>query len=197
MSISSEIPQIVSLRKCVEQRFGKHLAVHADFVALVAEIEMVLRQHISESTLERVWRYSTRGYATVSLRTLDVLSHYAEGCSWQQFCARLAEDTRCDSEMFDSEVIIASNLKIGDRLRIGWLPDRVCTLRYIGNNRFEAENCENSKLRNGCTLLCPQFALGKPAIMNDLYHNGEHLAKTYIAGQQHGLTILTLIDSNK
>lgn len=69
MSIKSNIPQIALLRQCVEERFGKPLTVHADFVELVSQIEILLRQHISESTLERVWGYSTRGYDTVSLRT--------------------------------------------------------------------------------------------------------------------------------
>ncbi len=79
MSIRSDIPQIAALRQRVEERFEKRLAVHADFLALVAVIEMEQRQHISESTLERVWGYSTRGYKTVSLRTLDVLAKYATG----------------------------------------------------------------------------------------------------------------------
>ena len=59
MSIRRHIPQISALRKRVEKRYGKKLAVHADFLDLAAEIGMMLRLHISESTLERVWGYST------------------------------------------------------------------------------------------------------------------------------------------
>jgi hypothetical protein len=73
MGIKRNIPQIYALRQSVELRFGKKLAVHADFQSLVAEIEMEQRLHISETTIERVWGYSTRGYETVSLHTLDVL----------------------------------------------------------------------------------------------------------------------------
>ena len=38
---------------------------------------MALREHISPTTLERVWGYSTRHYDTVSRCTLDVLARYA------------------------------------------------------------------------------------------------------------------------
>ena len=78
MGIENNIPQIAALRQRVEQRFGNPLDVHSDFLQLVAEIEKELREHISESTLERVWGYSTRGYNSVSLRTLNVLAKYIQ-----------------------------------------------------------------------------------------------------------------------
>ena len=179
MSINSNIPQIAELRSRVEDRFGKRLAVHSDFVSLVAVIEMELRQHISESTLERVWGYSTRGYDTVSLRTLDVLSRYANGCDWRSFCELLAQEGVCESEFFDDEIINSFELEIGDRLRIGWFPDRLCELSYLGENCFVAEMCENSKLQVGDTFSCSQFILGNSA-----------RSQAYVVGRKNGLTIL-------
>ena len=81
MNFESNIPQIAVLRKRVEERFGKPLTIHNDFVMLVEDIEKCLREHISETTLERVWNYSTRGNNSVSLRTLDVLAKYCNDCS--------------------------------------------------------------------------------------------------------------------
>ena len=190
MSINSNIPQIAELRSRVEDRFGKRLSVHSDFVSLVAVIEMELRQHISESTLERVWGYSTRGYDTVSLRTLDVLSRYANGCDWRSFCELLAQEGVCESEFFDDEIIDSSELEIGDRLRIGWFPDRLCELSYLGENCFVAEMCENSKLQVGDTFSCSQFVLGKPLIMSDLRQGNSARSQTYVVGRKNGLTIL-------
>lgn len=190
MSINSNIPQIAELRSRVEDRFGKRLSVHSDFVSLVAVIEMELRQHISESTLERVWGYSTRGYDTVSLRTLDVLSRYANGCDWRSFCELLAQEGVCESEFFDDEIINSSELEIGDRLRIGWFPDRLCELSYLGENCFAAEMCENSKLQVGDTFSCSQFVLGKPLIMSDLRQGNSARSQTYVVGRKNGLTIL-------
>lgn len=191
MAIKSNTPQISTLRQRVEERFGKPLVVHADFLALVAVIEMEQRQHISESTLERVWGYSTRGYNTVSLRTLDVLSMYGAGCLWAKFCEEV--ETECESVLFNVESIIAAKLSVGNRLRIGWLPNRLCDIRYLGNNRFIAEHCENSKMRKGDTFSCLQFTLGKEAVLSDFRQAGSTLEQSYAIGQKNGLTVLAII----
>ncbi len=196
MSIRSDIPQIKLLRERVESRFGKRPAVHSDFLALVAVIEKEQRQHISESTLERVWGYSTRGYATVSLHTLDVLSHYAEGCSWNDFCNQRHAESGCESELFNAASISAEELAVGDRLQIGWLPDRLCTVRYLGENRFIAEECHNAKMQAGDRFSCLQFSLGKELIMSDVVpNNANALAapQTYLVGRHNGLTTLRLL----
>ncbi len=193
MVIKRNIPQISALRQHVERRFGKKLAVHADFQALTAAIEAALRLHISETTLERVWGYSTRGYDTVSLHTLDVLAAYAEGCSWEDFCKLLQEGTNCESDYFNTEHIDSRELTEGDRLRIGWLPDRICEIRYLGENRFQAERCENSKLQAGDTFSCLQFTLGHPLTMTDLCRNNSLIGPTYVVGQKNGLTTLVKI----
>lgn len=192
MSIRSDIPQIAALREQVESRFGKRLSVHADFMALVAEIEMVQRQHISETTLERVWGYSTRGYDRVSLRTLDVLSLYAQGVDWQQFCASLPQKWGQESEIYNVEQILSSQLTEGDRLEIGWLPDRLCVVRYMGANRFVAEHCENSKMQCGDSFSCLQFVLGKELVMSNFTSPVNPTAEplNYAVGSLNGLTTL-------
>ena len=190
MAIRRDIPQIAELRRRVEARFGKTLAVHADFLALVAVIEMELRQHISESTLERVWGYSTRGYDSVSLRTLDVLTHYAEGCDWLTFCRRLEREVPCESKYFNDQAIVSSSLEVGDRLRFGWMPDRVCVARYLGDGHFVAEVCENSKMQTSDTFFCSQFVLGEPLTMSDLRRGDSEECQAYVVGRINGLTLL-------
>lgn len=196
MAVKSNIPQISILRKRVEERFGKPLTVHADFLALVAVIEMEQRQHISESTLERVWGYSTRGYNTISLHTLDVLSQYAEGCYWEDFCCKLHDEFGCESDFFNTEHISTKDLTIGSRLLIGWPPDRLCEVRYLGDNRFVAERCENSKMQVGDTFSCLQFTLGKESVLTDLHQAGtpRNLLKSYCIGNKNGLTTLRPLD---
>lgn len=191
MSIKSNIPQIMALRGAVEERFGRSLNVHADFLELVSSIEDTLREHISESTLERVWGYSTRGYKSVSLRTLNVLSLYASGCEWHTFCNSLSEELGIDSEMFHENTILTSDLNAGDRLRIGWLPDRVCTLRYLGDSTFVAEECENSTMRAGDEFKCLLFRLGREACMTNFVHSQTGVCESiYVVGRRHGLTLL-------
>ena len=199
MRVRRDIPQIVALREQVESRFGKKLSVHADFLALVAVIEMEQRQHISESTLERVWGYSTRGYDTISLHTLDVLSQYVAGCYWGDFCHLLHTSSGCESELFDVEHILSSDLSIGDCICIGWLPDRLCEVRYLGSNRFVAERCENSKMQSGDTFSCLQFSLGKELMLNEFAtaSSSHKTTQTYLIGAQHGISTLRIKKSGK
>lgn len=196
MNFESNIPQIAVLRKRVEERFGKPLTIHNDFVMLVSDIELVLREHISETTLERVWNYSTRGNGTVSLRTLDVLAQYCADCLWFEFCKGLDDEQGIESEVFNVESIESCSLSSGMRLRIGWLPNRLCIIRYLGNNRFIAEHCENSTMRDGATFSCLQFSLGKEALLTDFKQNeSEASGNSYAIGLKNGLTTLKIISS--
>lgn len=193
MTIKSDIPQIYALREHVEKKLGKALNIHADFVELVTLIELELRQHISESTLERVWNYSTRGYDCVSLRTLNVLSQYAVGSDWKSFCSLLKIENNIESEVFNLETISTEDLNIDDRIRFGWLPDRICIARYLGDNRFIAEHCENSTIKDGDTFSCHNFILGKELQMNNFCQQTS-AGKIYIVGREHGLMTLQIIE---
>ena len=192
MTIKSDIPQICALRERVEKKIGKTLNTHSDFVELTSLIELELRQHISESTLERVWNYSTRGYATVSLRTLNVLSNFATENNWNFFCDLLNKENNIESQVFNLEVISTEDLCVGDRIRIGWLPNRLCIIRYLGENHFIAEECDNSTMKKGDTFVCHQFILGKELVMSDFRQNPNDNGKIYIVGKEHGITTLNL-----
>lgn len=194
MNIDSNIPEIAMLRNCVELRFGKPMCVHNDFIMLVADIENVLREHISESTLERVWNYSTRGNDTVSLRTLDVLAQYSSNCSWSEFCEGLKQERCIESEIFNVETVLSADLTVGDKLCIGWLPNRVCIVRYLGDNCYIAEECQNSTMQKGDTFLCLQFSLGKKAILSNFKKCGSDAkGVSYGIGINNGITTLKVV----
>lgn len=198
MGIPGYHPMIHALRQRVEARFGKRLTVHADFVALSAEIEALQREHISESTLERVWQYSTRGCRTLSLRTLDVLAVYAGYTDWQAYCANNCLSDGTQSELFTCRAIYTEDLCIGDRLRIGWPPNRLCVIRYLGNNRFVAEDCENATMKEGDTFRCLQFQYGHPLLMQDFHRKtSDTCSRNYLVGRLDGLTRLEYISEEK
>lgn len=198
MNIESNIPEIVKLRNSVELRFGKPMCVHNDFVMLVTDIENVLREHISESTLERVWNYSTRGNDTVSVRTLDVLAQYSQNCSWSEFCDGLKRERCIESELFNVETVLSSDLTVGDKLCIGWLPNRVCIIRYLGDNCFIAEECQNSTMQKGDTFICLQFSLGKEAILSNFKKcSSDAKGVSYGIGLNNGITTLKVIKNER
>jgi len=107
----------------VERRLGRSLACRSDFTILASEIERVTREHIAENTLRRIWG-RMKSYGTVFGRTLDVLSRYAGFDGWDAFCAHLREVAGIESDLVrDVRSVRTEDLRVGDRLRIGWLPN--------------------------------------------------------------------------
>ena len=199
MSILANIPQIAALRGEIEAAQGGALHTHLDFVALTEKIEERLREHISPTTLERVWGYSTRHYDTVSHRTLDVLARYVGADGWDGYVDRLRSTAGRESEEFTDGVINVSSLAVGARLLIGWQPDRLCEIRYLGNFRFVVEHVENSSaLRVGDSFSCMQLQRGQELYMDCFQRAGapsEENAR-YAVGQSHGLTTLRMIGTD-
>lgn len=199
MSIQANIPQIAALRKEVGERFGGPLTTHVHFVSLTDAIEIELREHISPTTLERVWGYSTRHYDTVSRRTLDVLARYAGLGSWEDFCARLKDEAGSESDFFTDGIMAVSALREGTRLRLGWQPDRVCEVRYMGNNRFVVESVTNGSLRVGDSFSCMQLQLGRLMYMDCFQRAGETPVENqrYAVGRENGLTLLEVLENGE
>ena len=198
MNYKADIPQIAALRLRVEQCVGRVMKTHVDFLQLVDEIESRLKEHVSETTLERVWGYSTRGYDTVSERTLNVLSRLVGTGNWEAFCETLREEARVESEIFVKDALLTSSLKVGAVVRIGWQPNRVCRVRYLGNNRFEAEATENSTMQPGDKFSCLQFQKGRELYL-DMFQQADEEGEPdvnarYVVGQRNGLTMVELLN---
>ena len=102
------------------------------------------------------------------------------------------KENKIESEVFNLEVISTQDLNIGDKVRIGWLPNRICIVRYLGENNFVAEHCENSTMKEGDTFVCHQFILGKELVMSDFRQNPNDSGKVYIVGKEHGITTLNI-----
>lgn len=198
MSINKNIPQIEALKKRVEQVAGRRLTTHVHFLELVENIESTLREHISETTLERLWGYSTRHYDKVSLRTLDVLCRYVGDGSWESFIEKLRVESRRESGLFTEEAINCRDLAPGACVRIGWMPDRMCKVRYVGNYTFEVIDSVNSSIEVGDVFTTFIFQKGRPLYL-DNYHKISDDKQVlqgarYAVGQDNGLTTLEIIN---
>lgn len=193
MNIKSDIPQIELLRQRVEKSIDFPLSTHGDFLRLSAGIEYTLREHMSESTLERLWGYSTRHYETVSMRTLNVLCRFIGFHGWDDFCESSGRSPK-ESELFAGETINTSDLETGTRIRLSWPPDRTCIVRYLGNNRFVAEATENSTMKTGDTFSCLQFQKGRELHLDSFCKAGSEEKYRYVVGIDTGLTCLEIID---
>ena len=192
MNIKTDTPQISLLRQAIEKTIDFPLSTHGDFLRLSAGIEFTLREHMSESTLERLWGYSTRHYDSVSVRTLNVLSRFIGYHSWDEFCS-VIERRESESELFVDKAICSADLNIGDRIRIGWAPDRTCIIRYLGNNNYIAEETANSTMQPGDTFSCLQLQKGRPLHLDNFQKSDSPEKFRYVVGINSGLTLLEFI----
>lgn len=195
MNINPNTPQVDALRKDIEKKIGS-ISSHSVLKNLSALIEERCKEHVSVTTLERVWGYSTRNCKNVSVRILDILACFAGYDKWEGFCNFLRHSQRCESQMFKSEGCIDSNaIAVGTRIRIGWQPDRICDIEYLGENRFLVTRTENSSIQPGDSFCCLQIQKGREFYMDHFTQKGESKSNSrYVVGQFNGLTMVEIID---
>lgn len=195
MGIETTSPKIKMLLIEVADKFGNQPTVPADFIALADSMKSKLKQHISPSTLERVWNYSTRNTSAVSVHTLNLLCEYIGKKNWTEFCQSLNEAGLIDSDVIEDKTILSVSLIVGERHQFGWLPDRECIVEYLGDYKFKAVSCKNSTIKAGDTFKCIEFIKGQPAIMDEFRQTTNEVSssKRYIAGKHHGLSFIKKI----
>jgi hypothetical protein len=189
MAIDTSIPQVAALKLAVEKRFGHPIETRSDFTLLAADIERTTRDHIAENTLRRLWgRISS--YDTVFTRTLDILSKYIGHEQWKSYCEYLSKEKNPESEIVVEAVSIrVEDLKPGDKIRIGWLPDRICIVQYMGGRTFKAIDAKNATLQIGDTFECSLMLKNFPLFVENLVHGGEYCNR-YTMGMINGITTL-------
>lgn len=189
MAVRTDIPQIAALRNAVEKHFGHPIESRTDFSLLAQEIERVTHDHIAENTLRRLWG-KIAGYGTVFTRTLDVLCRYVGYEHWKTFCSEIQNSSSRESDIVSKGTTIkVEDLVSGDRIRIGWLPDRICVVEYVGGRTFKAIDARNSTLQVGDTFECSIMIKNYPLFVDNLVHGGEHCTR-YSIGLTNGLTTL-------
>ncbi|MDD3405195.1 MAG: hypothetical protein PHH23_02890 [Paludibacteraceae bacterium] len=187
--MTKNCPEIVELRQIVENSVSRRMKTPSDFEFLAGAIWERIHESISPTTLKRLWGYID-GADTTRNCTLQILSRFAGFADWDAFLNMLSKQNDVQSDFFlASDTLQAANLTTDDRIEIAWQPNRHCILRYLGDNRFEVEKSENSKLHAGNTFCCSLFILGQPLYIDQLIQNG-HEPVAFVAGNKGGLTIV-------
>ena len=183
----NDIPELQALLEAVEQRFKGPVRTTAGFERLSAAIEYELGEGLGASTLKRLWGYIP-SRTTPRLTTLDILARYAGHKDFKAFCDSLRAEDSSDF-LPERTILTTAELAEGDRVRIGWAPNRLVTLAYLGDARFEVLESINAKLQPGdrfeTTCLIKGWPLFVPGILR-----GSSLTSPYIAGKAHGLTLI-------
>ena len=182
------IPELNYLLRLVEKHYGRHLSTTTDFESLSVLIERETGELLSASTLKRLYGYvSMKPVPRKS--TLDILARFIGKKSYDQFREEWKDSTAFTSTFFSQKTVYASELKDGDIVRIGWDPDRVVKLKYLGDNEFEVLESLNSQLLAGDKFEQVSFMMGYPLYISRILRDGEY-TPSYIAGMQNGLNLL-------
>ena len=168
---------ISQLKKAVEARFGHVPSGPADFGELSFAIFKTTGERISPDTLSRIWGYK-KGYSSVRQSTVRVSEQYAKANE--------------ESDFIHTAAIHADECRKGDRVRIAWLPNRVCVLSYLGDYRWRVEEAVNSKLHAGDTFSCRTIAQDQALIVDHLYTRDSDY-EGYAIGGKNGLTLVAKI----
>ena len=196
-SVSRSTKELENLRNDIRELAGfqdKTLSP-GDFDLLEQNIKKKLPQSaINAKTLKRLFGYDrTNEESFIRLYTLDVLSRYLDYENWNAYLEHLHLLEGGGSGDFKGEEINAEDLSIGDTFQIAWQPNRKSTLKYLGNQKFEITETENSKWQVGDTFLCKHFMMGKPLYVDNLTDkDGVLKSAMYVVGEKGGISFLSL-----
>lgn len=188
--MSKTIPELSYLLSEVEKRYGRTISTSTDFEALSVVIEHEINEMLSSSTLKRMWGYVSSN-PVPRISTLDILSRFVGYKDFSDFRETIKKSPAYESSFISAKYVTTSDIKEGDTVIIGWNPNRVVTLRYLGGCRFRVLKSENSQLLEGDEFETMSFILGYPLYIPRILRSGEY-TPSYVAGSNDGLTMVSV-----
>ena len=182
-------PEIAELKHRIETNLKRKMKTPTDFIFLSGAVFERTRETMSPTTLKRLWGY-LEGADQTRNSTLEILSQFLGFSGWDQFVEEIDKDNGSDKVL--SPHIDAKELNTGDRVKVSWRPDRRCIFRYLGDQQFEVEAAENSKLKVGNTFYCSLFILGEPLYISCLVQS-KNPPVDFVVGNKGGLCELEKI----
>lgn len=189
---NKHIPELTYLLSEVELKYGRRVATSTDFESLSVVIEHQTGELVSSSTLKRLWGYVSLN-PTPRMSTLDILSRFVGHKDFRHFCRSLTESNIFSSTFFSSRCLVSSDLSVGQKVVIGWAPDRIIKVIYHGEHLFEVEESVNSQLKKGDRFELSEIILGYPLFISRILRDGEY-TPSYIAGQNGGINMMDIED---
>lgn len=183
-------PQIEELKSLIEQKYGKVLGTTTDFEAFSWHLKKMTDKNISASTLKRLYGYVHDDHKPRMI-TLDTLAQYLGYENFKEFTQWLKTSTKYNSSFFMAQQLISSDLQEGMEVAIGWSPNRLLKLRYLGNSTYEVLTSENSKLQAGDKFVTGCFIKEQPLYLPFIDRDGEH-TPSFVAGRNGGLSLINI-----
>ena len=174
------------LREMIERMVGRKMVVPRDFAWLSEKVLERTQQRVSASTLRRFWGYVNEG-VTASKFTKNVLAIFLGYADFEEFVLLQGAGEQ-QSQMVMGREISCDDLYEGQLLKLSWLPDRTCIIRYQGNGRFRVLASENTRLAKDDTFECHHFINHEPAYLHAWKH-GVDEPVTYAIGKKNGIIV--------
>ena len=174
------------LREMIEMMVGRKMVVPRDFAWLSEKVEERTQQRVSASTLRRFWGYVSEG-VSASKFTKNVLANFLGYADFEEFGLSQGTGERQSQMVIDKE-ISCDDLYEGQMLKLSWLPDRTCIIRYQGNGSFKVVSSENTRLAKDDTFECRHFINHEPAYLHGWKH-GDREPVTYAIGKKNGIIV--------
>lgn len=127
-------PEIEELKKYIQKKFGKQLKTTTDFEEFSLHIGKA-DSSVSASTLKRLFGYVGDSHKP-RVQTLNLLAKYIGYYDFDTFVEWLKSSSYYNSSFFQAGQIVSSELQQGDRVEIGWAPNRMLLLDYLGNSTY-------------------------------------------------------------
>lgn len=188
--MAKDTPEIEELKKLTEEEYGKALSTTTDFEEFTVALRRQTDKTVSASTLKRMWGYVSDSHKP-RINTLDVLSQYLGHASYNAFVNWLKTSTKYNSSFFEAKQLVSNDLKPGTIIEIGWSPNRLIRLNYLGESRYEVTYAANSKLRPGDRFTTGCFIKEQPLYLPYIERNNER-TPAFVAGRNGGLTIINI-----
>lgn len=187
-TIRRDMPELAYLLEEVEKKYGRRIATTTDFESLSVVIEHQIGELLSSSTLKRLWGYVSLN-PTPRVATLDILSRFVGHKNFKAFCASLKDSKAFVSTFFTAKYQTVAELASGVSVTVGWAPNRLVRLNYLGDFQFEVVSSENSQLLQGDRFELSEIIVGYPLYISRILRDGEY-TPSYVAGQQGGINLL-------
>lgn len=163
-----------------------------DFERLNYIISQRVDNAVSTSTLKRFWNY-VEGDVSPSPNTLECLARFVGYRTFRKYCeAKSVPESQ--SGFLSEKTLDIRNLKRGTLVRLTWMPDRVCLIRYLGEGEFKVLESVNAKMLPGDIFHCALIMEGQPVYFQAIRRKGRVIS-AYAAGLRDGVRFILVGES--
>ena len=170
----------------IEKMVGRRMQTPRDFIDLSVKIQERTHDYLSATTLKRIWGYFESS-AKPRQFTLDTLARFLGYRDFHYFTEE-ASDEEEQSNLIIGNRISCDDLHVGDLLKVTWMPNRVCVIKYLGKGQFEVVEAQHTKLSVGDTFICHLFVDYEPLFLDALVHEGA-APVGFVAGKKNGIVV--------